>query len=146
MTSQKIVDEKIMVNVEENRIPKQTNFDPRDLSLQLGRKGKGAWVGSKCHVVETAERGAINFVTDMIYQSANRHDAAVHEQITENIERLGLSPRKLYTDSNYVSGDHIRYYRERSPYWYDFVGIDAVLRENGRTDLSQFRFFVSLSA
>jgi hypothetical protein len=39
----------------------------------------------------------------MIYQSANRHDAAVHEQITENIERLGLSPRKLYTDSNYVS-------------------------------------------
>ena len=71
--------DKDVIEVEEIRFPKQTIFDPRDVSLKLGRKGKWSWIGSKCHVVETAERGKINFITNMIYQPANGHDGNIHD-------------------------------------------------------------------
>jgi hypothetical protein len=78
----------------------------------MGKKGKCSWVGSKCHVVETARRGEINFITNMIYQEANGHDGDVHDEVRAGNDRLGLSPEKLYADSNYVSGAWIKSYRD----------------------------------
>ncbi len=66
-----LLEDKTLIEVEEKKKPKQLIFDPRDLSIKLGIKGKTSWVGSKCHVVETAERGKVNFITGMIYQKAN---------------------------------------------------------------------------
>lgn len=112
MITEKTVREKTVIEIEEIRSPKQSIFDPRDVSIKLGRKGKSSWVGSKCHVVETAESGKVNFVTDMIYQSANEHDGKVHDQIALGNERVGLSPPKTFADSNYVSGERIKQYRD----------------------------------
>jgi hypothetical protein len=78
----------------------------------MGKKGKCSWVGSKCHVVETARPGEINFITNMIYQQANGHDGNVHDQVREENERLGLAPAKMYADSNYISGAWINSYRD----------------------------------
>ena len=103
----------MVIEVEEIRPPKQTIFDPRDLSLQLGRKGKCSWVGSKCHVVETAEPGAVNFITDMIYQVANGHDSKIHDEIALGNEHFGFKPEKLFVDSSYLSGELIKQYRDR---------------------------------
>lgn len=138
--NQRVVNERTMIRVEEIRSPKQSIFDPRDLSIQLGRKGKCSWVGSKCHVVETAERGKINFVTGMIYQSANRHDAAIHEQIAENNERLGLNPKKLYSDSNYVSGDDIQNYRSRGQELMGYIQDRSRREEAFRTEAFDIDF------
>jgi hypothetical protein len=64
-------------------------------------------------VVETAERGKVNFITDMIYQPANEVDRDVLEQLTTDIEQLGLKPGKLYVDSGYISAEMIKSFRDR---------------------------------
>ena len=106
------IEDKIFVEVEEIRPPRQTIFDPLDTSIKLSKKGKTTWVGSKCHVVETAEKGKINFITNMIYQRANEDDSRIHEQVREENERRGLQPEKLYADTKYISGVAIRDYRQ----------------------------------
>jgi len=108
----KEIEDKVFVEVEEIQTPKQTVFDPRDPSIKLGIKGKKSWVGSKCHVVETAEKGKINFITDMIYQRSNEDDSRIHERVKEGNEQKGLHPEKLYADTNYINGTAIGDYRK----------------------------------
>ena len=64
----KDVGDKEFIEVAEIETPKQSIFNPRDPEVKLGIKGKKSWVGSKCHVVETAETEGTNIITDMIYQ------------------------------------------------------------------------------
>jgi len=109
---EKTVDEKVFLEAEEISCPKQSIFDPRDTSLQLGRKGKKSWVGSKCHIVETAKKGEINFITNMIYQPANEDDSRIHEEVREGNNQRDLQPEKLFADSNYINGSAIKKYQE----------------------------------
>lgn len=48
----------------------------------------------------------------MIYQEANGHDGNIHEKVRQGNDRLGLNPEKLYADSNYLSGEWIKRYRD----------------------------------
>lgn len=100
----KEVGDKEFIEVAEIGTPKQSIFNPRDPEIKLGIKGKKSWVGSKCHVVETAETEGINVITDMIYQTANENDKKVLDRQEENNGRLGIESEKLYCDSNYLSG------------------------------------------
>jgi transposase len=109
----KEIEDKVFVEVEEIQTPKQTIFDPRDSSIKMGKKGKRSWIGSKCHVVETAEKGKVNFITNMIYQKANEYDSKIHEKIVEGNKQKGFKPEKLYADLGYISGASIRDYRKR---------------------------------
>jgi hypothetical protein len=109
----KEIDQRIFIEAEEIHSPKQTIFDPRDISLRLGKKAKKSWVGSKCHVVETAQKGKINFITNMIYQQAHAHDCNVHEKLREGNECRGLEPEKVYADMSYINGGAICEYRNR---------------------------------
>ncbi len=52
----------------------------------MGIKGKTSWVGNKCHMVETAEKGKVNFITDMIYQKSNEDDSQIHGKVKEGNE------------------------------------------------------------
>lgn len=110
--NRKEIEERIFIEVEEIQTPKQTIFDPRDPSIKLGKKRGKSWVGSKCHVVETAEKGKVNFITDMIYQKANEHDSKIHEKVKEGNEQKGLQPDKLYADSGYVNGASLKEYKQ----------------------------------
>lgn len=113
MIKKKYINNKEVIEVEEIRSPKQSIFDPRDTSLQMGVKGKKSWVGSKCHVIETAERGKTNFLTGMIYQSANESDQRIHEKVINNNIDKNFNPKVLYADQNYISGKSIyRYEKE----------------------------------
>lgn len=112
VVKKKCIDNKEIIEVEEKERPKQSIFDPRDLSLQLGKKGKTSWVGSKCHIVETAEKGKINFLTGMIYQKAQESDQKIHDKVIESNYKRNFEPRKIYTDQNYISGESIYRYKE----------------------------------
>jgi len=101
--NRKEIEERIFIEVEE--------IQPRDPSIKLGKKRGKSWVGSKCHVVETAEKGQVNFITDMIYQKANEHDSKIHEKVKEGNEQKGLQPDKLYADSGYVNGASLKEYK-----------------------------------
>jgi len=105
-------DKKKFLKVTEIECPKQTIFEPSDTSVKLGKKGKTSWVGSKCHVIETAVKGEINLITGMIQQKANENDNKILEKYDEVNEKQGLKPDKIFTDSNYVSAEAIKNYKE----------------------------------
>jgi len=109
---EKEIDRKVFIQAEEIRSPKQSIHDPRDPSLKLGKKANKSWVGSKCHVVETAQKGKVNFITNMIYQQAQAHDCNIHEKLREGNECRGLKPEKLYADMSYINGGAIGEYRK----------------------------------
>jgi transposase len=106
----KEVGDKTFIEVDEIERPKQTIFNPRDLEVKMGIKGKTSWVGSKCHIVETSETEGTNLITDMIYQPANQNDNKILDKLEENNKRTGIDVEKLFCDSNYVSGDKIAEY------------------------------------
>jgi transposase len=107
-------DKKKFLKVTEIECPKQTIFEPGDPSVKLGKKGKKNWVGSKCHIIETAVKGEINLITGMIQQTANENDNKILEKYDEKNKNLGLKPNKIFTDSNYISAESIKNYKEKS--------------------------------
>jgi transposase len=106
----KEVGSKVFIEVDEIEKPKQTIFNPRDPEVKLGIKGKTSWVGSKCHIVETAEEEGVNIITDMIYQPANEGDNKILDKLEANNNRTGMEVDKLFCDSNYLSGNKIAEY------------------------------------
>jgi hypothetical protein len=70
--TEKTVDEKAMIEVKEVEIPKQTIFDPRDTSIQMGRKGKCSWVGEQVPCGGDRREGA-----DQLHR---RHDLSTGER------------------------------------------------------------------
>lgn len=112
---EKPVGEKIFIETEEIQTPKQTIFDPKDPSIQLGVKGKTHWVGAKCQIAETAgPKGSVNFITGVIEEGARQSDQKSHDALMALNEKFGLKPEKVYADSNYISGQSIAKYRENS--------------------------------
>jgi len=112
---EKEVNEKIFIETEEIQSPRQTIFDPKDPSIQLGMKGKTGWVGAKCQIIETAEpKGSINFIVGVLEEPAQKSDQKSHEAIRANNEKYGLNPEKMYADSNYISAQAIEDYKNDS--------------------------------
>ncbi len=124
----KEVGNKEFIEVEEIVTPKQTIFTPDDPTLKLGKKGKTSWVGEKCHVVETAEKGEINFIVGMIQQPANENDNKILPKLKEMNDERGLKPDKTYADTNYLSGTAIREFEERGENLMGYVQKDTSLK------------------
>jgi len=133
--SEKKVEEKVFIEVKENTKSKQTIFDPKDTSIKLGIKGNMKWEGSKCHIVETAEKGKINFVTDMIYQRAHESDINIHDKVKEGNKRHGLHPEKVFTDGNYISATYLHEYRKNGQELMGYIKRDSTKKhEDFRLD------------
>ena len=126
---EKEVNEKTFIEVEEIKKPKQSIFDPEDTSLKLGAKGKTTRVGSKCHVMETAEKGRINFITGMIQQEAQASDQKIHDEVKASNESHDLEPEEMYTDQNYISGESIKQYRESDQELLGYIQLDNSKRD-----------------
>ena len=123
-------DKKKFLKVTEIERPKQTIFEPHDPSLKLGKKGKASWVGSKCHVVETARKGEINLITGMIQQEAKASDQKIHDKYKSENKRNGLKPEKIYADGNYISSESINNYRENEQELMGYIGKDTSERHD----------------
>lgn len=128
---EKKIEEKTFIEVEEIECPKQTVFEPRDPTVQLGVKGKTKWVGEKCHIVETAEKGEINFIVDMIPQKAQESDQRIHSELQERNEEKGFHPEKIYGDQNYISGTAIKTYAQQGQILMGYAQADTSKKEEG---------------
>jgi len=127
----KEVNKKMFVEVEEIMAPKQTIFDPKDTSLKLGVKGKIKWVGSKCHVLETAEKGRINFITGVIQQEAHLSDHKIHPKLKKACERQELEPAEIYVDQNYISATELANYEKRGQQLMGYAAKNASKKVEG---------------
>jgi transposase len=128
-------DKKKFLKVTEIECPKQTIFEPSDPSVKLGKKGKISWVGSKCHIVETAVKGNINIITGMIQQEAKAGDRLIHPLLNNENNRNGLKPEKIFADGNYISSGAINNYREKNQELMGYIGKDVSKKdEEYKTD------------
>ena len=127
----KEVGDKEFIEVEEIVTPKQTIFTPDDPTLKLGKKGKTSWVGEKCHVVETAEKGEVNFIVGMIQQAANENDNKILPKLKEMNDERGLKPDKTYADTNYISRTAIMEFEERGERLMGYVQKDTSAKPEG---------------
>lgn len=134
-------DKKKFLKVTEIECPKQTIFEPHDPTLKLGKKGKTSWVGSKCHIAETAESGEISLITGMIQQEAKANDQKIHDKLNESNERNGLNPNKIYADGNYISSESIKNYRENGQELMGYIGKDTSDRHD---DFKNEKFDIDL--
>ena len=127
----KEVGDKEFIEVEEIVTPKQTIFTPDDPTLKLGKKGKTSWVGEKWHVVETAEKGEVNFIVGMIQQAANENDNKILPKLKEMNDEMGLKPDKTYADTNYISRTAIMEFEERGERLMGYVQKDTSAKPEG---------------
>ncbi len=125
IVKEKEINNKIFIEVEDIQSPNQTIFNPRDTSLKLGKKSKKSWVGSKCHIVETADKGKVNFITGMLYQKANENDQKIHDSLINNNKSKGLKPAKIFADQNYISGKKIHDYIKKGQELMGRIGSDT---------------------
>ncbi len=110
---EKEVGEKVFIEVDEIEKPMQSVIDPRDTTIQLGKKGKTSWSGEKCHIVETANKGEVNFIVDMIPQSNKENDNKILPELDRRNENSKLNPKKIFADSNYISSSAIKEYEDK---------------------------------
>jgi len=127
----KNVADKEFIEVEEIISPKQSIFVPDDPTIKLGIKGKTKWVGDKCHIVETAEKGEVNFIVGMIRQPANENDNKILPSLKIMNDKNALKPQKTYVDSNYISGTAIREFEERGEKLMGYVQKDTSTKPEG---------------
>jgi transposase len=126
---EKEINGKTFLEIEEISAPKQTIFDPKDTELKLGVKGKTKWVGSKCHVIETAEENQTNFITGMIRQQANENDIKILPRLEEQNAEQNLNPEKIFADGNYISGNAIKKFEEKGQKLMGYIQGDTSAKE-----------------
>jgi len=97
----------------------------------MGKKGKISWVGSKCHIVETAEKGEINFITSMIHQKANKNDIKIFDKIDEVNHHNKIKQDKLFCDSNYISGEKLKQFEDRGEKLMGYIQGDGSKKPEG---------------
>ena len=67
----------------------------------------------------------------MIYQQANEHDIHCHERFKEGNKKRGLHPDKIYTDTGYISGAHIKEYRRKGQELMGYIQVDSQKKPKG---------------
>lgn len=80
---------------------------PHDPGVRAGEKRGKKWQGEKVHVTETAEKGEVNFITDVTTANASGGDAQALPEIRQKLAQRELMPEEQYVDSGYVSGKQI---------------------------------------
>lgn len=80
---------------------------PHDPGVRAGEKRGKKWHGEKVHVTETAEKGEVNFITDVTTANASSGDGESLGEIREGLAQRDLTPGEQYVDSGYVSGKQI---------------------------------------
>jgi len=126
--TEKQLEKTTFIEVVEIQTPKQSIFIPEDTTIQLGRKGKLSWVGEKCHIVETAEKGKINFIIGIIPQTAYSSDQLIHDRLRSMEESRGFHPASIYADGNYISGREIKNYEMRGQRLMGYIGQDNAMK------------------
>ena len=89
-------------------------------------------------MVETAEKGRINFITNMIHQRSNQDDSRIHAEFKKGNKQRELEPEQVFTDSAYISGKNIKEYEEAGSELKGYIQ-KACLRKKVGFNLENFK-------
>ena len=81
---------------------------PHDPEARYARKRDKTWTGYKAHITETAaDKGKVNFITDMTTTNASERDSETLPQIQENTQDRNLKPQEQFVDKGYMTEDNL---------------------------------------
>jgi len=79
---------------------------PHEPDVRWGKKAAKHWLGDKAHVVETADEGQTNFVTDLRVTEPGREDSTVLNEIAERARSGTPEADTLIADGGYASAQN----------------------------------------
>jgi transposase len=86
-------------------LAKDRILTPHEPDVESGKKGNEKWLGDKVHLVETAEKGKPNFVTDVLVTGPRQEDSSVVPEILERVRSGTPEAKTLLADAGYGSAE-----------------------------------------
>jgi len=81
---------------------------PHEPDVRVGKKRKKSWIGDKVHIVETADKGQTNFITDVLVTDPRVDDSRVIEPIVQRIRSGPIEAPTLLADGGYSSAGNTK--------------------------------------
>jgi len=85
------------------QLPKDRILTPHEPEVRAGKKRNKTWLGDKVHLVETAEPGETNFVTELLVTDPRIEDSTVTEQLAQRSRFIMPQAEMLIADGGYAS-------------------------------------------
>jgi len=81
---------------------------PHEPDVRVGTKRKKSWIGDKVHIVETADKGRTNFITNVLVTDPRVDDSKMIEPIVERVRSGPIEGPVLLADGGYSSAGNTK--------------------------------------
>ena len=81
---------------------------PHEPDVRVGKKRKKSWIGDKVHIVETADKGRTNFITEVLVTHPRVDDSTMIEPIVERVRSGPIKGATLLADGGYSSAGNTK--------------------------------------
>ena len=81
---------------------------PHEPDVRVGKKRNKTWIGDKVHIVETADKGQTNFITDVLVTDPRVEDSRVIEPIAQRVRSGPVAGATVLADRGYSSAGNTK--------------------------------------
>jgi len=141
-TLAQILDENFVLSEEQEPQPRAPDERPKDRiatphepDVRYGRKRDKSWLGDKAHLVETADEGRTNFVTDVVVTDPRAEDSTVLPEIAQRARFTMPEADTLMADQGYASA---RNSREAAELGLELIAPPRASNRRGKIPISEF--------
>ena len=92
----------------EKKLDEDRLVTPHEPDVRVGTKRKKSWIGDKVHIVETADKGRTNFVTEVFVTGPRVDDSRMIEPIVERVRSGPIETPTLLADGGYSSAGNTK--------------------------------------
>ena len=92
----------------EKELDKDRIVTPHEPDVRVGTKRNKSWIGDKVHIVETADKGRTNFITDVLVTGPRVDDSRMIEPIVERVRSGPIEGATLLADGGYSSAGNTK--------------------------------------
>lgn len=115
--------------------PRDRIATPHEPDARWGKERHRKWLGDKAHFVETADRGYINYVIDVLVTEPNRNDSTLLSKLAWRSRLTVPEADTLLADTGYASAANSRQAAEMG---LDLIAPPRFSNRSGRIPLSEF--------
>jgi len=81
---------------------------PHEPDVRVGKKRNKSWIGDKVHIVETADKGQTNFITEVLVTAPRVDDSKMIEPIVQRVRSGPIKAPTLLADGGYSSAGNTK--------------------------------------
>jgi len=92
----------------EKQLDKDRIVTPHEPDVRVGKKRDKSWIGDKVHIVETADKGQTNFITEVFVTGPRVDDSKMIEPIVQRVRSGPIKAPTLLADGGYSSAGNTK--------------------------------------